>query len=909
MVKNFFSAIFNLFFRFYKLIIVSFAVMGFFVYYNVFLIDTTLEGLKYSLEQTAVAYDIEDIGGLDMLITKAISKEIPPYDLVSRANVVNLEYAKSIAELGKSFKQLSHMKVALNTAIKEKEKQRGAFLTFLDKINQPIREGVIHLAYLIRSLVGPRAPEEAPLELGVDLFGKLRITEEGKDLKELAVNYKNFIDSYPEYQNISLAKLKLAYTYQRLGEYDVAKDLYKEIEEKYPAKKEAAIARVFLGTLERKTALLNKVNSLIIECYRIPAENIEKKQKIFYGIGMIYLELFNLKEATKFFKRSIGLNPDSHEAMKAQYNMAWVAKERNDYETSMDGFSKLAKMPDTNLVFDSLYQVADIQHRRGDYEDFIALSVKLAENYKAYATIASLCLFQAGASYMYDLNDPEKAEEIFARLVREYPDSPYARYLAPVSPVGVFVTYLVPRATRVVAWRIMGLLCLSGYTGEIFKFTAESKEAGFNMGVNDWLKQELPDTLGNIYVDIKGHETDLEKEKATTQGRITMGQFNVHARGEWGLGVTEGKTLDLIIKKAFLEKIPIPPVLLNNSLRGVKEVIEKNFPVQVTKAYIGKDVAGVEGFGSRAALNRLKHDMEILFMADFKIEKIKKARERQRIYDLFRKKFPEGDFAVRPSRSTEDMFLDFLTRVSLYSTFKILETIKDSKLDFERSVRTLGRLMMKKENFRVDFKETRINADLARFIEHEFPWVIDEAFLIDIKSLEVDFKKNGDVKFDAHIGLGYGDSLDIVKALKPEDITVKGTMLFEIDEESGIPRWVFKEISLNKRRFLLLDKLNMLTLRCLNMLKDENIPLALEEVTPYEGGIVFKGKGAGDFTARLFYDPHPFVIFQIRRGDLTMAGLRRLKKPVTDKEALYFRGRRLQKLSPREKKRLKKKQR
>jgi len=888
------QTILNIILRFYKLAVVGLIVVGFFSFYNIFLIDSTLENLKYSLEQAVVAYDMEDVNGLDMLIAKAISKEIPPYNIISRNSVVNLEFAKSIVDEGKSFRQLSHMKVALGSAIKEKEKERGTFLSLIDKINRPIREGFIHLAYIVQSFFRPKPVEKPIAEVDVDLFTEFRELEKGKSLKDLISNYSEFITDHPDYKGVSLAKLKLAYTYQRLGEYDVATKLYNEVVREHPNTKESNIANVFLDTLKRKGELSKEINLLIVESHKLPDHEIIKKQEIFYKIGKIYLELFNLKEATKFFKRAVSLDPESLMATKAQYSMAWLLKEQKDLEGSLAIYSKLAaERPDETMAFDSLYQVATIQHAKGNYQEFISLSLKLAEQYKAYPTIASLCLFQAGASYMYDLNNPEKANEIFARLVKQYPGTAYALYLAPVSPIGIFVTYLVPRATRVVAWRVMGLLCLSGYTGEIFKFTAESEEAGFNLGFNNWLKKEVPDTLGNIYVDIRGQETDFEKDIAVSKGRITMGQFNVFAHGEWTLGVTEGRALDLIVKKAFLEKIPIPPVLLNNSLKGVKKVIEKNFPVEISSASIKRDAAKVQGYGSMAALNRLKKDSETLFLADFQITEIKDPDERRRVYDLFSKKFPEGDFSVEPNRDTEALFLDFFTRISLYTTFKILETVKDSKLDFERSIRTLGRLMMKEENFKVVFQEKYINADLARFIHFEFPWLIDDKFMVDIKSVELDVTDDDNINFIAYLALAYGGNAD---KLEPSSIIARGTMKFVIDPESGIPRWVFNDISLNNKPYQNLDKINMITLRCFNMLKDENIPITMEDVILREDTITFKGRGAGDFTARLFYDPHPFVIFQIRREDLGMAGVKRLKSMRAGKGAYYFRGRTIESL-------------
>ena len=48
-------------FRFRKTITFFIVAIGFFFFYNMFLIDHTLESLKFSLEQTALAYDVEDL--------------------------------------------------------------------------------------------------------------------------------------------------------------------------------------------------------------------------------------------------------------------------------------------------------------------------------------------------------------------------------------------------------------------------------------------------------------------------------------------------------------------------------------------------------------------------------------------------------------------------------------------------------------------------------------------------------------------------------------------------------------------------------------------------------------------------------------------------------------------------------
>ena len=861
----------NILFRFHKLIIAFVSIVSFFLFYNFFLIDYTLENLEFSLAQTALAYDIQDLGGLDMVLTRTLAQESPPYG-VNSANNANLEYAKSIVTTGKNFKQIDYMKIALSSVIKDRQKGRGLFLTLVDKINRPIRSLIIQIAYFPRYLFKIKESRPASQQFDVELIEKIRSLEKEKDLKKVISDYKDFIERYPGYEKLSLIKLQLGYAYQRLGKYDLATDVYKDVVKRYFPNKEAMIAQILLVDLNKKNILLKKANQLLIQSRSIPKDDMQAKQKILYDLGVIYTQVLDMEDAIKFFDKAAKADPSSDMAIKAQFNMAWLHKQKNDFDKSIESFQKvIGKNVSKDLYKDVRYQLADIYRSQGKYEESIQLFMELAKDYEDNPAIASLCIFQVGASYMYDLNDPERAAAIFADLVKKYPNSSYGKYTSPDSPIGIFVTYLVPRATRVVAWRMMGLLCLAGYTGDIMKFSTSTKEDLFNVAFNNWLKVEVPDTVGNLYVDIRGSETRFKDGYATSKAKITMGQFSVDGNSSWTLNISPEKMLNFVTKKVVLQKIPIPPFLINNSLVGMRRIIEKNLPLEINKIVMKNGEILVEGYGTGAMLARLTTDTDKLFMTKFKVEPITDPEEKEEVLREFMAKFPEADFSSEVKKDDESLFLDFFTRISLYISFKILETVKDSKLDYERSVRSLGALMVKRENFRVEFNEDYVNGELARYLQYEFPWLIEKRFLIDVKGLELNFKKDGDVKFKLNLGLNYSNFLTL-----PDPIKVDGTMIFKIDEKSGLPQWVFKNISLNGIPFPV-DKLNLVTLRCLNILKDERLPLAMEEVTVSEDKIIFKGKGAGDFTGRIFYDPHPFVIFQIRSYDLAMAGIQRVK--------------------------------
>ena len=869
-------------YRFRKLIAAFVIVIGFFSFYNLFLIDRTLENLSFALEQTAAAYDIEGAAGLELVLTQPAVQEISPIALNS-LNFSNLEFAKSSITTGKNYRQLDYAATALRALIGSKEKDRGIVLAVLDKINRPVRKGFIYLAYLPRYLLRPRLAEAQSEKAPVTLLERAKVFEKENALESLALTYEEFISSYPQNKETSLVMLRLGYTYHRLGKYDKARKTYKITINRYFPDKNAKVAQILLDSLKQKDSLLKEINRLLIESNEAAQSSVGEKQDIFYKLGIVYAGLFNFEDSARFFKRAYEANPTSDSAIKSQFNMAWMHKNQFKLEKSTEEFAKIKEeKPESGLVLDSRYQMADILHAEGKYEESIGVYEKMAKDYTD-APVAALCLFQIGASYMYDLNDTEKGEEIFGKLIREYPDSAYAKYLAPDNPVGMFIIYLVPRATRIVAWRASGLLCLSGFSGELVTFKAKAEQAGLNNAFNDWLRTELPDTVGNLWVDVKGTEITLEKGKAAGSGQITMGKFNVAAEAEGHLKISEEGGMLLVLTKAILGKIPIPPILLNRTVNGIMLIARKYFPVTLTRISFDEGEVNIEGFGSKRILERIKSSTKKLLGVTIELEDIKDPDRQKEMYGLYKEKFPESEFSPAPVYDTESLFLDFFTRMSFFSSFVLLEAVKDSKLDYERSIRTLGRLMLKEAKFGVTYKESDINVSLGRYISTEFPWLINDEFLFDVKGLEIDFKENGEIRLNGTFKLGHGKM-----PIKAETVSLNGIFSIAIDKKTRLPHLLFKEVYLNGKSYPA-EKLNLVTSRSLGMLKDANVPIKMDRIDVTEGGVTLKGKGARDFTNRLFKDPYIFVIFQIRQWDLPVAGIERLDRVELD--GAYWRGR------------------
>ena len=862
----------NLLFKFHKVIIVLLFFIGFFFFYNIFLIDDTLESLKFSFDQSTLAYDIGDLEGIDLILSQLINDEMVP-EKISGVTVANLEYARNVIQTGTNYRAIDSLTVSLGTVIKEKESQRSAVLRTLDWVNRRLRDGVSYLINLPRGILKPRKTVK-PAKEDLDLLDRAKALEKNGEFRNAIKGYNEFINKYPSYEKTGLMRLRVASLYSRLGQYNIAMGICRDVIKERIGDKESYLSQALLLKLQKMGGLIRKEHTLLASLSEIGKDEVKKRQEVLYQLGAINVQLMNMDEAKKFFKRAVIVDPKSNLALKSRFNAAWVIKEEGKAKESLLEFSKIAEdYPESLLAVDSRYQLVDIYHREGRYKESVEMCLRLAEEYKG-DPIAALCMFQAGASCMYDLNDEEKAKEIFSQLTKEYPDSIYTKFIAPNNPVGIFVTYLVPRATRVVMWRAGGLLALSGYSGELVKFEIRSDEQSFNRSFNEWLRKELPDTLGNIYVDIKGATIEFLKNKARGTGSITMGKFNVKGEAEGHLQLEKNGTINAVITRAILENIPIPPMLINNALTGITFIIRQNFPVIVTKIDMEKDGFSIEGYGSKRMLKRLQAVSFKPLGIRIDIRDIRDPDESKKLYALVEEKFPESEFSPTPKDDTESLFLDFFTRMYFYLSFKLLETIKDTKLDYERSVKTLGMLFVKKEKFKVTYKESDINASMDRLINNEFPWIVNEEFFFDVKRLKFHFTNEGEITFEANLGLGR--TLFPVRLEEIRYIDARGTFFLDIDRTSRIPKLVFKSFYLNGKPFSL-AKVNLVATRCLKLLKNSNMPFWLSEVEISEGSIILKGEGAGDFVEKLFSDPYLFVIFQVRSWDLWAAGIRRLK--------------------------------
>lgn len=241
------------------------AVVIFFLSYNIYLVDNSLEDLKFALNETAKAQTIAETGKLGVLLDDVLINEVSSLKLNSD-NVTNLEFAKNLVSKGGMNTQLNDIDFLLNKLVKDKEKKRGAMLLAFDRMNEDLKRlSRFVTKQLPAGAVSPKAFKTAD-KIDTSLLSQAKDFEAKWQLKEAISAYEEFITKYPAYQQMRVVKIQLADAYFKSGNQREAKRLYEKLVAESPQSSEAKLAEVLLVKVNDRTKRQSekeKINSVI----------------------------------------------------------------------------------------------------------------------------------------------------------------------------------------------------------------------------------------------------------------------------------------------------------------------------------------------------------------------------------------------------------------------------------------------------------------------------------------------------------------------------------------------------------------------------------------------------------------------------------------------------------------------
>jgi len=286
-----------------KVFIVFGAVVAFFFTYNTFLLDRSLEELKFSLDMIAEAETVEDTESVRIVLEMLLSNKLALEEFDS-SEVAALEYANNVMAKNSedTSREIQDAVISVKAIVEKKasarRREKGNVIAALDRMNS----GVINVAERLRNLPATlTAKKETGEKIDTALLGQAKVHEDAWSLPEAKKIYETLIRDYPDYKEIKSIKLKLAYVCQKLGLYDRAERLYNEIAKRYINTSEAKTAEKLLVAVREMRRSAGEREAIL---EKLPAiTDREELQDAYFKLGTISTHLSDIGEAKKAFSK------------------------------------------------------------------------------------------------------------------------------------------------------------------------------------------------------------------------------------------------------------------------------------------------------------------------------------------------------------------------------------------------------------------------------------------------------------------------------------------------------------------------------------------------------------------------------------------------------------------------------
>jgi len=381
----------SLFLAFKKLLtplIVLAAVIIFFLSYNTYLVDHSLEDLRFALDQTAKAQNITEMERIGLLLDDALVREVTSARMDS-IGVTSLEFTKNIVSKGGVKDQLKDVEFLLNKLVKEKEKKRGGFLIAFDRMNEDIQNLIRFITKELPAGVARPDIFKSVATVDLSILEKARNYEENWQLKEAISAYEEFINNSPSYNQLRIVKLRLADSYFKSQDYGEARRMYEALIKEAPHSEEAKVAEVLLAKVKdriRKQAEEKRLGGILSK-----RQKESPLAKDYDELGLVDAYLDKLNKETKELVMYVMEGVESSKRPVAPgVNLAVLEKAKQ-------------------LEADRMFNAAQVI-----YEDFIF-------KYPAYEDIASVKLLLGGV-YLKS-RQYQKALGAYEDIVKNYPES------------------------------------------------------------------------------------------------------------------------------------------------------------------------------------------------------------------------------------------------------------------------------------------------------------------------------------------------------------------------------------------------------------------------------------------------------------------------------------------------------
>ena len=277
---------------------------GFFVFYNMYLVDRSLVRLNISLREASDIRTLADFEKIKPHLKVFILKEIAKMTISPKA-LMSMELAQNIVTTAKTKDQMEDVIFYLKTLIDARQKEQGGFfalfggkkkevVTSVDATEGQLRARASELLAKIDTTSDPEMRQGIYYELG-------NISIQLSDVKN-AEGYFNKVTEIKAGNFLSLkARFNLAWFFKLLGEFDRAITLFETLAKDCPGTEIGITSLYQVADAFYKKGDYTKARDLYATCYEQDPQS-EIADLVLFQAG--YISFYNLNDrdtATKYF--------------------------------------------------------------------------------------------------------------------------------------------------------------------------------------------------------------------------------------------------------------------------------------------------------------------------------------------------------------------------------------------------------------------------------------------------------------------------------------------------------------------------------------------------------------------------------------------------------------------------------
>ncbi len=335
-------------------------------------------------------------------------------------SVAVLQYAQGTFGSGQIQRPVEDAQAMLAILGEQQAAARPAFLNPLDRLGVGLQNALQKAALLQKQAFSPPAfPEidEARLQEAA------RLERLGR-LAESAQMYETLLQDYPDYSGRSTLKLRLGYVLQRDQDLNRADQLYREASREGRTLQETQTARQMLENLLGIRSIKKKADQLELRLAKMEAGS--ERQGAAFKLGSLLIQANDLRKAPDAFREAFLADSEGELALPALFKEGWCLRASGRFEEALARFSELTgRDPKGSWGAASAAQIAEIYKALGDYSAAAEVYERALTQSKDDA-LTSLLYASAASTYLFDLNNPAKAQLLFRDMEKRFPASPFS---------------------------------------------------------------------------------------------------------------------------------------------------------------------------------------------------------------------------------------------------------------------------------------------------------------------------------------------------------------------------------------------------------------------------------------------------------------------------------------------------